>query len=197
MSYKITSMENFTQEDSLRLINKMIANAKTKFSKSDSYYFLFWGYFSLLVFAVHYFLAAVYGYPTAHYAWLLFPVGSVANIFLARKIQSQKIVTTKIDKVISQLWISFAIGAAVAFVGSWFVQFLVMPILLLLIGITLFANGLFVNFNAFKIGGLVCLVGALIGLYLGNTVQQLPLYGVCIIAGYIIPGHLLKKAGEE
>lgn len=189
--------ESFDQADSLRLINEMIANAKNKFSKADSYFFLFWGYFTLFVLAVFYITAVYIDQNVAHFAWFLFLAGSVANVFLAKKIRQEKIVITQIDKVIGNLWKSFGVSALTLLVVGYFIQWLVMPVILICMGIVLLAHGLIINFRAFQVGGLVCTLGALAGFIIGNQIQLLIIFAACILFGYIIPGHMLKSAGDD
>lgn len=191
-------MENtFDQTASLRLINEMIANAKHKFSEADSYYFLFWGYFTLFVLVAYYIIAVYIDPEIAHFSWLLFLLGSAANFFISKKIRGEKTVITQIDKVIANLWKSFGISALTLLVAGYFIQWLVMPILLICMGIVLLAHGLIINFKAFQIGGLFCTVGALISFAIGNQIAILPAFAVCILIGYIVPGHLLKSAGSK
>ncbi len=187
----------FDQTASLRLINEMIANAKYKFSESDSYYFLFWGYFTLFVLVTFYVISTVLNPGWAHYTWFLFLGGSAFNILINRKVRSSKIVITQIDTVIAKLWKSFGISAIALLIAGFFIQWLVMPVLLTCIGIVLLAHGQIINFRAFQFGGLFCTLGALMGFVLGNDIRQLPIFAVCIIIGYIIPGHLLKAAGKS
>lgn len=189
--------ENFDHAASLRLINEMIANAKTKFRKTDSYYFLFWGYYTLFVLSAFYIVAAYINPDWAHYIWLLFFGGSVFSIFLSRKIRSEKIVITQIDRVIGNLWKSFGIGAIALLISGYFIQWLIMPVILICMGIVLLAHGAIINFRAFQFGGVVCILGALAGFILGNRVELLLIFGACILLGYIIPGHLLKSAGSD
>lgn len=186
----------FDQTASLRLINEMIANAKHKFSEADSYYFLFWGYFTLFVLATYYIMAAYIDPNMAHFVWLLFALGSIANFFINKKLRSEKIVVTQIDKVIGNLWKSFGISAITLLVAGYFIQWLVMPVILICMGIVLLAHGLIISFRAFQIGGVFCTLGALISFILGNELILLPIFAACILIGYIVPGHLLKSAGS-
>lgn len=189
--------KSFDQTASLRLINEMIANAKHKFSEADSYYFLFWGYFTLFVLATYYITAVYIDPELAHFSWLLFAVGSLANFFISKKLQSEKTVITQIDKFIGNLWKSFGISALTLLFAGYFIQWLVMPVLLICMGIVLLAHGLIINFRAFQIGGLFCTVGAAISFVLGNELILLPIFAACILIGYIVPGHLLKTAGSK
>ncbi|MFT6166009.1 MAG: hypothetical protein ACJAV5_001020 [Vicingaceae bacterium] len=181
-------------EKQIQYIEEMIATTKGNLS-GGSIHFLLWGW---LVFA-----AALVNYTLLNYTnfaspWLAWPVlmglGAVLAIYFGRKESKERRVTTKIDKMLVQLWAGFGITLLVMLSAMGAIgPAKVYPMLMALYGLGTFVSGGILNFKPLQIGAIAAWICAIIGFYQVQFDVQLILIATAILFSYIIPGHLLAS----
>ena len=188
-------MENtndFTPEESIRLIHTMINKTKTSVA-DDSFYLLFWGW---LVFAccIAQYVLKVYMHCQGHYyLWFLMPVGgAVSAMYSARQSKKQK-VKSFVEEALDYVWISLAISFIVLVIinmrgNGWQTAF---TYYILLYAIGTFTTGSLIRFRPLVIGGTINFFLAAVSVNFSYD-NQLLIGALALVTSYIIPGHLLR-----
>jgi hypothetical protein len=182
--------KNFSQADSMRIIEEMIAQARFKPRPADSLMTLLWGYLVLVAALAHWFLLVFTDVPYAAAAWLLMIVGGVATAVMKSRSQKEQRVKTYVDKLIGQLWIAFSISFGLLFFIMQPDHGHFLPVIMLLFGVAMWLQGALLKYMPYKAGAAACWLGSAIGFGLTNDQQLLALAGA-VLLGYLIPGHLL------
>lgn len=183
--------QEFSPEQSLRLITSMIETTKNSINDNCTY-FLLWGWGILIACAVQYYMKAILNNPNNGLAWLIIPVLVIVQIFLVIKRRKKERVKTFINDASAYLWtaVGFSYLAALfIFVKiGWEYCF---PIYIIFFGIGTYVSGCFIKFKPLIIGGLICFPMAAVTAYL-DVNHRIIMLGVAILVSYIIPGHLLR-----
>ncbi len=184
--------ENLNSDDSMRIINEMIATAKNSVS-DNSFHYLLWGWLVLIASGLDYFLSTMYHTPNH---WLPWPVmmgagGILAFIYSIVK-KRNKTVKTYFETFLGHTWISVVVALFLtAFIGARFGAQAAYPVIMILYGMGLFVSGMTFRFHPLVIGSIVCWACAVAACYISHE-NQLILLGISVLGGYIIPGYILK-----
>jgi hypothetical protein len=209
--------KTLSEKESLELINSMISSARNNLQKETGNIFLFWGYVIALLALANLVLLLVIPEPVSYYSycvWFATPLGLFGYLFLLRKNKKIQVVTTYVDKVMTYVWIAFGISVLVLVIfmllysipgfrsengplvfSYWAHWSLMIPFMLMLYGFALFVSGLAYRFSPLVIGAVICwactLIISLVTSFAHAMEIQLASLILSVIAGYIIPGHLL------
>lgn len=184
--------EDFSEYNSLQLIESMINKAKNKFSENGTLYLL-WGYTILLCSIAQFILSQFLSYDRSQYVWSATWVVVIYQvIFLAKKRKQEK-VRTYTDEIINMIWLAFVVCLfLVMFILSYGkAQLLITPMILVLYGVPTFISGTILKFTPLKIGGACCWLLALVSIFVHYQYYFL-LLGVAVTVAWILPGHLLR-----
>jgi hypothetical protein len=212
-------MENtLNQRESLELISRMISSAKNNLQKGTGRIFLLWGYLVAMVSIVN--LVLLIMIPgeeryLSYYIWCVMPLGMILHFRLVKKTEREGGVKTYTEQVLDQVWIGFSISVLTVVVSmivasvpglnkpdpmfafmNWIHWAFLIPVMLILYGFALFVSGRAYQFRPMVMGASVCwLMSFLIFLFMKNSYileLQLAALILSVVAGYIIPGHLLR-----
>ena len=183
--------ENFSPQDSLRMIQSMID--KTKEGISDrSFYFLIWGWLTFSACLLQYYLLVVVKSEYHSLAWLLMLLGVIISIVYAMKQNKKEAVKTYVNESMGALWtaigISFGVLSFISTKIGWQYAF---PFFILLYGIGTLCSGYILKFKPLQAGGIACYVLAAVATYLSYQ-DQILVTAAAILLSYLIPGYLLK-----
>lgn len=186
----------FSAEDSLKVIRSMIESTKSSIS-DRSHYFLLWGYATLISCISFFLLIEIAKASHPYYVWFITIFALVLHfIFLYRDRKRDK-VRTFIDDAMRYVWIIIGFSFwALSFVFvkiGWQYCF---PFYILLYSIGTFVTGSLMKFKPMKIGGSICMVLVAVAPYIPYTYQIL-LSAFAILISYIIPGHLLRNRYQK
>ncbi|MFP4090966.1 MAG: hypothetical protein ACLFT3_11730 [Cyclobacteriaceae bacterium] len=183
----------FSEKDSLRVIQEMIAHAK-KDAQSDRFYYLIWGWLTLIASLGHFVLLKV-GYAYPYLVWSLMLLGGVATVLRSRQHQKTSRVKTYVDRFIAHLWIAISAGILVSLAaGATILGYqVVYPFLIILFGIGIYMSGVIFRFRPLIIGGILNWVIALTAFYVSFDIQLL-LLALSMVVSYLIPGYLEKAS---
>lgn len=185
-------MDNtITPEQSLRLIDDTIREAKRSFHKVH-FYFLLWGILFALAGVVSHLLMRN-GSPLH---WIIWPAmgitgGVVASIYGARQGRKQG-ATTTMDRVHMWLWTANTITLILLLVGLVARGMDPNPYILVLVGMPTFISGALMRFRPLMLGGMLFWAIGLASFFVWQEYSSLVFSGA-IVLGYIIPGLLLKN----
>lgn len=182
---------NLSPEQSLKLIESMIGQAKRSFQRM-SFYFLLWGGLLLAATLTEYFVARA-GLPNG---WMGWPVlgtlgGIIAGMYGSREGKKAG-ATTFTDTVFMWVWVAFTITLVIVIVSSVAVGSAPGPWVSILTGMPTFITGGILRFRPLMIGGVLFWVFGLLSLFVWPEHGAL-LFGLALLLGYIIPGILLKR----
>ncbi len=189
-------MENtndFTPEESLRLIHTMINKTKSSVA-DDSFYLLFWGWLVFACCIAEYILKVYVHFQGHYYVWCLMPVGgAVSAIYGARQSKNQK-VKSFVEEALDYVWISLAISFIVLVIinmsgNGWQTAF---TYYILLYAIGTFITGSLIRFRPLIIGGVINFFLAAFAANFSYD-HQLLIAAFALVTSYIIPGHLLRN----
>ncbi len=183
-----------TPEQSLKLIERMIGDAKKSFHRM-SFYFLLWGGILTLAMASQ-LLAAQLGWEGRYVGMVWMGtslLGAVASAIYGAREGKREQAETLADRVLMWLWIGFIITLFATIAGAGIAGYTT-PVgaIMLLTGLPTFTTGQMLRFKPLILGGVLFWVLGTISFFVD------PLWmGILNIAGmvfgYIVPGILLKR----
>lgn len=211
--------KTLNQQESLELIEKMISSAKNNLQKETGKIFLLWGYLVIAVSLVNLLLLIMlpdHDRYLSYWVWCIMPLGMVLHYPLVKKIEREGGVKTYTEQVLDHVWIAFSISVFVLVISmifasipgmkeedhafafmNWIHWVFLIPVMLILYGFALFVSGRAYRFTPMVMGSLVCWVMSfLVFLLLHHALileLELAALIVSVLAGYVIPGHLLGK----
>lgn len=179
---------------SMQIITETIAKTQANI-QSQSSCFLLWGWLiavaSFLFYTLHQFTSfRLYFLPFP----VLVSVGIVLTILHYR--QNSYRTETYLNWFLKQLWLVL---------GTCFIVVVCIGILtlqppftytLVLAGIGTLVSGLVMRFKPLIVGGVLFLLIAICSVFVKDNVQPL-LQGIAVIAGYLVPGYLLKYSKDN
>jgi uncharacterized membrane protein SirB2 len=189
------NISSLSPEDSLRVINEMIAQAKRDY-EHKSFFFLLWGWLLFLTGIGIFLLMDRYPqYPNG--LWFVQGIigGVVSSIYGARQAKRSN-VDSHVNRIIQYIWIAF--GITLFFIIFAAVQSGVnsIPMVLITTAFPTFLTGRILKFNALTVGGVCFWIFGVISLYIPMAYTPL-VFSAAILAGYIIPGYLLRQAEQK
>ena len=182
-----------TEAESMRLIASMINKAKNRFNETGFLYLL-WGWVVLICCITQFLAAYFYKSENAYYVWFLTWIIAVYQIFFLRKKRKSRKVKTYTDDINQFVWIAFFICMMLLiFILIRFKMYEVInPAILVMYGMPTFLSGIILKFKPLLTGGICCWIFAAVSPFI-DPEFQLILIACSIIAGWIIPGYLLKQ----
>jgi len=184
--------ENFSPQDSLRLIQSMITKTKRDIS-DNSIYFLVWGWITFIGCTGQFVLKHIYHYEKHYQVWWLTIVGVFFSVWYSSKEAKRRKVKTYVGDSIKHLWIGMGIAYFVLSMiltkTGWDKQ--VFPFFILLYGLGTFISGSIIQFRPLVAGSIIAFVLAIVSAYAEYDYQML--FGAAaILFSYIIPAYLLR-----
>lgn len=129
-------------------------------------------------------------------AWALMCIGAIASFLYGRKQGKSVKVSHYTDKLYAWLWLSLGIGMVVIVINGHYLNFQIVPLILMLAGVGTFVSGVMMRFKALQFGA-VCLWVISIFAFQLNEVEQLLAMSVGIALGYLLPGYLMKSKNRK
>jgi hypothetical protein len=169
----------------------MINRTKTNISQG-SFHLLFWGWLITICSLSEYLLYNFTEFEQPYWVWyFVIPGVLVSLIYGFIKGRSQKVYTYA-DRLYMWVWIGFMVAAIILFVFLSSNLGSVGPYILLLAGYPTFISGVIIKFRPLLIGGVCFWALSVIAHFAGPSIAPLAV-PVAMVAGYLIPGYLLKK----
>lgn len=196
--------KKLNEKESLELITRMMQNTKINLEVGSGNSLIIWGVSTLIANIIVFILLYFTESPMSFWAWMAVPV--IGTIWTKLASNSKAKVTTKIDKMVSNLFRSIlyiSILLPIAFVtlvnqagqeliiSGYNLMTLIPFAEVLLVSIGLIANAIIIDFKPLRVGGLV---GATLSLaMLCNSLYiHTFIFGIWAIVSMIIPGIKLN-----
>lgn len=183
--------ENFSPQESLRLIQSMISKTRRDISQNGIYY-LVWGWITFIACTGQFILKHIYNYPKHYQVWLITIAGIIFSIYQGMRDGKKNKATTYVSESIKYLWIGmgiayFVLSMILTRIG-WGTS--VFPFFIMLYGLGTFVSGSIIQFRPLVIGGLLAFALSIGATWVTYDYQML--FGAAaILISYIIPAYML------
>lgn len=186
---------NLSHLESLQVIMKTIERTRDNF-RVNSFYFMLWGWLVAI---------ASFGFFTLHrftsfkFYFIPFPVlaivGIVVTVLHYRKQRALAPTESYLTYFLSRMWMVLGLCFIVVVFINVSQHLTPFTYTLILAAIGTLVSGLVMQFRPMIAGGIFFLVSAITTIFLPEDYKVL-LHGVAIIAGYLIPGYLLRASHQ-
>lgn len=183
---------NLTPEQSLKLIESMIGQAKKSFHRM-SFYFLLWGVVLTLAMASQ-LLGSHFGWSDHGYGWVIASIiGAVVSAIYGIREGKREQAETLADRVVLWLWVGFMITLLATGAGAGIAGYST-PVgsIMILTGLPTFTTGQLIRFKPLIFGGILFWVLGTISFFVDPLWMGI-LHIVSMVFGYIVPGLMLKQ----
>ena len=197
---------NFTEQDSLRLINEMISQARNNFQKGGIRASIFSGYMVAVTAFANFILIHTLENPNqSFWIWLTMIPMMIISRIISRQDSKNATVKTHIDKIVRYIWNAFAISVSIFLITiygtayalqSSYLGILITPIILTMMGAAQFTTSIACRFRPYLYGACVFWGGALmctLSYIFANGDIQFIILGICAILGLCVPGHIANR----
>jgi hypothetical protein len=192
-------MENdeklMTGEESLKIITEMINKSKVSISQG-SFHLLFWGWLIFFCSLSEYCLYRFTDFSNAWYVWFFVIPGVFVSMIYGFVKGKKAAVHTYAEMVYMWVWLGFAFAIAVLFIIHGKEMASVGKYILVLVGLPTFISGFVLKFKPLIFGGIAFWIFALVANFSGPAISGLCM-PLAIVAGYLIPGYLLKRKNSH
>lgn len=204
--------EKFTEQDSLKVINQMIAQVNSNIQIGAASSMIMAGYTVATVAILNIVLIHTLDNPyMSFWIWtLMLPYGIIQH-FIERRRDKEAIVKTYMDTIVNKTWGAFSISVIILLIvifglifvyDAWIMSMLFNPIILTLTGLAQYVTAATTKFKPFLWGAITLWCGAILCVALlplfGKTVEiQFAILAICMIAGFCVPGHSLNKKAKK
>lgn len=183
--------QTLSPQDSLRIINSMIDQARFNFSK-NSVFFILWG---ILLIAAS--LFELYGKSNGlMYQWIGWPIagvlGGIGSTLYGSQKEKQQGHVPNLERLYNQIWQVYLITLALLIPALVFNHVTPNGYVMLLTAFPTVLTGSVLKFRPLVWGGATFWVFGLITLFVWPEMDNL-LFAISMVTGYIIPGIMMKK----
>lgn len=180
--------DNFSEKESLQLINEMIGKAKKSYV-TKGIASIVWG--SLITFC------GLANWVEIHYhkdfgdVWLLTLIALIPQIYFSIKEKRSKNFISHNEITINYVWIAFTVSMFItSFYFSHFKLGNVSSLVMMLFAIPTFIIGGMSKFKPMIFGGIFCFVASVISMFTSVEIDVL-LMAACGLLAWLIPGLIL------
>ncbi|GHT58680.1 hypothetical protein AGMMS50239_03690 [Bacteroidia bacterium] len=203
----------FTEQESLAVINEMIARARNNVQKGAANNMIYNGYAVAFVAVLNFILLQLLPEDALNWSfsvwWLMLPSAFI-DYCIKKKLNRSAIVRTQIDGILTQLWRGFSISVVIFLVlifgvsyafGHWRYCLLITPVMMLMVAIAEFVMAKICNYKPFFWGAVCFWAGILLCLFSYCILKRGDLHflilAVCMIIGFVIPGYQLNSLAKK
>lgn len=186
--------ENFSPQQSIALIQNMIAKTKNNLAE-NRIYFLFWGWVTFIAILSQFALIVWLKYERHYLVWLITIPASIITVIYSMRHERREKVRSFVGDSMSALWVGMGVSFGVlSFIishlpGGWNNCW---PFFILFYGLGTFVSGMLIQFRPLVVGGILNWALAIVSVFLPVEYQLLTA-ALAILTSYIIPGHLLPN----
>jgi hypothetical protein len=180
--------ENFSEEQSLKLINEMIGKAKKSYV-TKGIASIVWG--SLITFCGLVSWCEIHFKKEFGDVWLLTLIALIPQIYFSIKERRSKNFITHNETTISYIWIAFTVSMFITTPYFGRLQGVSpIPIIMMLYAFPTFIIGGMYKFKPMILGGIFCWVASVISIFTNVEIDMLLMAG-CGLFAWLIPGIIL------
>lgn len=180
-------------QEGLALIQTVIARTREHY-RHNSFYFMLWGW---LISIASFSFFVLHHYTSFTGFFLPFPIlvsiGIATSVGRYLREKGRQHTETYTDFFFSRLWMVLGIAFIVVVIVSLSQKLPPFLFALVIAGIGTLVSGMIMRFRPLILGGVLFFVAAIAGIFISNEFKPLVLT-FAIIAGYLLPGYLLKAS---
>ncbi len=178
----------------MEIIAEMITNTRRNV-EDNSIFFILWGWLVLVSAVGHYTLMQYTDYQMPWIFWpILMPLGGILSGIAGYRISKKQRFRTHYDRTLEFVWGGFVVLMVFLLVFMYLKGYTsTYPMFMALYALGSFITGGVIKFRPLIWGAIACWILAVAALF-ADFPTQLILMAVSIIATYLIPGYMLKKA---
>lgn len=202
---------NFNEQDSLKLINEMITQARNNFRKGAGNSLILWGYVIAILAMSNFILFHILGSPYyANCVWILTLPVFIGNYYYESRKTKTAAVITHLDRVVGTIWLGFFISNILLTGSVFFIAvhwntdipyLFITPAIMIMVGLALFATAKVYRFKPYFYGASIFWFGAVLCVLQYSLAKgvdfALIILSVSMILGFVIPGHILNRKAES
>jgi|TARA_B110000902_G_scaffold93172_1_gene110492 hypothetical protein len=173
-----------------------MVKASRKSQQKNSFYFILWGLLMAAVSIIEYYCAINH-----INIWQIWPIAGISGGLLSylhgQKERKKSEVNTTTDLFSKYLWGAF--GITLVFMVAYSIpnRLHPHPLILAIAGLATFVSGGVSKFKPLILGGISLWIGALVCTFVVTDVRISIVYAIALIAGYVIPGFILRKKERD
>jgi len=182
-------------EESLEIISDAILRTREDIRK-NSYPLLLWGW---LVASASFLFYVLVTFTTFKYYFLPFPIFAIIGVFSTIVYYRKKMMPgtqTYLQYFLSKLWMILGVAFFLTVFVSINQGLPPFAFTLIIAGIGTLVSGLTMKFKPLVWGGVLFFCASLVCVFVADDLKVL-VHGVAIIAGYLVPGYLLKASTSQ
>lgn len=182
--------ENFTPEESLRLISEVINDARTRFQENGSIYIM-WGILLGMAGIGQYLLVYFEYYSISFVPYFLMPIGGVISFLYYRRKTSGK--KNSISQIIGKIW--FLVLVNVIILGFVFAMALgenLVPVISIIIAIGTITSGVALKERVLQVSGVCINILGCLAFFIPYDLHPLVTASIGIFFT-LIPGILISR----
>ena len=182
-------MENeMSPVESLKMISEVIGKTKENI-RLHSFPFLLWGWLIAIASLLFFFLRT---YTHFQYYFLPFPILAITGIILTVNYYRRSAAyETYLSYYLKKLWLVLGVSFILVVFINVTHGALPFTYTILIAGIGTLVSGLVLRFTPLVVGGVLFLLFSIATTFVSDRYSPL-LSGLAMVAGYLIPGYLLK-----
>ncbi|MBI2731398.1 MAG: hypothetical protein HYX40_11730 [Sphingobacteriales bacterium] len=185
--------ENFSPEQSLQVIQRMINLAKNRVSENGHLY-LFWGWVIFACSILQFIVLQFNLMDHSERIWMLSWAGIIYQVFYIIRTKKKEGAKTYTSEITGYIWLAFAptviiISMHIAKNHAWYIFSAIIPVLY---ATPTFLSGVVLRFKPLIAGGIACWLLSITSLFVPLQYHLL-LLAIAVFVAWIIPGYILKK----
>jgi len=188
------------EQESLELISRMIRNTKERMEDHTGIHFLIWGYTTLAISLIIWYMLTFSRVQTAlwNWFWLAIPVIGGLVYWIYSRHSHQTATKTYIDRVISSVWLVLGVtGVGISLLSLlYFTAIPVLFIIVILVGMGIAMTGLIVKFAPLTAAGFLGLLLSVLLLVVSGP-NQILCFAMIFVLLMVVPGHILNYLGRK
>ena len=177
---------------SIEIIEGML-NEGRKSLHRNSFYYILWGLLMAPAGILESFLQG-----RIDNTWIVWPiagvVGGIISFIYGRNESQKSSVNTAVDRITMYTWGAFGFSLLFVIAFSLTHGFSPHTLVLLIAASATFISGGVLRFKPFVYGGIAIAIGALLCGFFVESAYEGYVFGLSLIAGYVIPGFTLRKS---
>lgn len=188
--------KKLNEKESLELIAQMIQNTKHRMTKNAGAPFLMWGYTTIAVSLLVWYLLKETGNYNMQWLWFLLPaIAFPCTVLISRK--QQTMVKTYIDRIVGYVWVVFGLGGFFVSCLSIFIwNRSILLVILLMMGMGTALTGLIIRMRLVTVCGTLGALASL-GCAFVHGIDQILFFALAFVFMMVIPGHYLNRMAKR
>jgi hypothetical protein len=201
----------FTEQESFAVINEMIDRARHNIQKGSANQMIYSGYEVAFLALVNFVLLYVLDKPyQSYWIWMGMIPCYFINRLLKLKSNREAVVKTQIDEIVAATWKVFGMATYTYVLLLLWLTFawklynlpmMINPGILLMLAIGQYITAKACRFQPFVYSAIIFWIGAIgcvAGLIFFHSIAiQFIIMAVCMIVGFVVPGHILNKRAKN